>query len=1353
MLSSIPHRAATTRSVMIALVLGLVGLALNLPNVSVLGGETPQFLFGGIPVLVALAVAGPVLGSVAALISLAPLLFPQDLSGLVVIVYLAESLFVYYVGRRLHGFALPAVAFWLTLGPCLDWPVYAWALGVPHDYLVLVFFKQVLNGALNAAVADGLLVAFGPRLFALAGHETDAPLPLRGLAFRVALGVVILPVIAGTLWATREAYANSVSTVYGSAYAAAQHATTALRLGLEAREQLVSRLGREIDLADAAGRATTAETLRRFLAEHPEFLNLAATDPEGIVTHAAPEVTSDGTRLVGRTLGHRPYFAEARGTKSVTWAPLVLGQLHVRNREGAEPVVIAATPLYDSHAAFRGITMGAMNALEVFPRLLPRRERSPVSITVFDEEMQVVYSDDPSRHVGDRLRDEAIHASMAGTSQRFSYFPPKSDTPESTFLLNRLFAVSQPVRAAGLHVIADVPSTVVRANMRTATMWALGWFLLSLVAVSSIARWMAKAGTRQILTWQQAVDEVAGGRPILPDIVNRAFSSRINEVRSLASSLRKMDEAVRAERDRVLATAADHREQLLALARHANALIFLKDLEGRYLFVNRHFCEVRQVTPEGVIGKTAEDLLGREHTTASRAHEQAVRATGHAIEVVEEVPTPDAGVRSYAVTRFPLRDADGAIYAVGGIATDITERQRAEEALLDSEERFRQLAEVFPETVFEADLDGRITYANEHGFRAFGYTPAELEDPGVAILQLAAEEDRPAIVARMRERVEGLQGGFIEYRALRKDGTSFAALAYSAPMLRQGQAVGLRGFILDITQRKRAEQTLIETNRQLAEATANARALAEQAERANQAKSEFLANMSHEIRTPMNGVIGMTGLLLDSPLSEQQRHYAETVRRSAESLLRLLNDILDYSKVEAGHLEFEAIPFTLSTVLEDVSSALRPRAIDKGLTLCCSTDEDVPRYLSGDPGRLRQVLANLAGNAVKFTHQGHVTIRVSRQDRAANCAPDKILLRFTVTDTGVGIPREKFARLFEKFSQVDASITRRYGGTGLGLAISKRLAEQMGGEIGVTSEEGRGSQFWFTARFGFAAAPIELSPAAEAPEVLRGTGRILLAEDNGTNQEVALGILAKLGLQVDAVTNGAEALDALAARPYDLVLMDVQMPELDGLEATRRIRRLQPGMLNHGIPVLAMTAHAMQGDREQCLEAGMNDYITKPVSAAALIAELNRWLPSASGAPPAAAGPATGTTPPRSASVESRAETGVVFDREDLLQRLMGDEELATMVIEGFLGDAPSQLARLQAHLDAGEIVAVRHQVHTLKGASANVGGERVRQAAIRMELAAKSDDLAGACAEWPALSERFEELRQALETELRGRR
>jgi two-component system sensor histidine kinase/response regulator len=879
--------------------------------------------------------------------------------------------------------------------------------------------------------------------------------------------------------------------------------------------------------------------------------------------------------------------------------------------------------------------------------------------------------------------------------------------------------------------------------------------------------------------------------------------------------------------------------------------IYFKDLQSRFIRINRGLAQRFGLSdPAEAVGKTDFDFFSAEHAQQAYLDEQEVIRTGRPLVAHEEAEYwPDGRVTWVLTTKLPLRDQGGAIIGTFGISRDITYLKQTEKSLRDSEALYHSLVEALPVYLFRKDRYGRFTFAN-------GPFCAEVK---LSLAELLGKTDRdlyPAELAEkyMRDDRRIMETGqvfeTIEEHIGTDGGTTYVSVL-KVPLRDSNQEIiGVQGIFWDVTPRLKAEEAL----RQAKEA----------AEAASRAKSEFLANMSHEIRTPMNAIIGLTELLLDTPLNAEQRDYLQTIKKSADALLSVINDILDFSKIEAGKLELEYSPFDLRESLGDTLNTLALRAHQKGLELACHIASDVPEIVIGDPVRLRQILINLVGNAIKFTECGEVVVdvavsRLTRKEAAeAPALPFEsrlneedsthCLLHFSVRDTGIGIPADKQAQIFEAFTQADGSTTRRYGGTGLGLAISSRLVQRMGGRIWVESEPGRGSTFHFTARFAQPSVPPE-QPRRQEPSRLRGlsvlvvddnatnrfilaetlmqwqmrpttvenaaaamealesahqagepfplvlldaqmpgmdgfmlaqrirehpdlvgatimmlssacqplearrcqelglaayltkpikqaelyrailaalgspeaqppmppppsprvgrTLRVLLAEDNLVNQKLIVRLLEKQGHTVVVAANGREAVEAVERQPFDLVLMDVQMPEMDGFEATAAIRQWERSAGRH-LPILAMTAYAMKGDRERCLAAGMDDYISKPIQPRELWETIDKLVSSVSNA--------------------GKEETlASVLDCEEFRKRVGGDTKLLYELIDVFLADLPQLWQNLRDALAHSDAQKLKRAAHTLKGAISVFGAQAAHQAAERVEQLADTGNLAQA--------------------------
>ena len=920
--------------------------------------------------------------------------------------------------------------------------------------------------------------------------------------------------------------------------------------------------------------------------------------------------------------------------------------------------------------------------------------------------------------------------------------------------------------------------------------------------------------------------------------------------------------------------------------------IFIKDLNHRFYLVNQSFADSLQKTPQELVGKNDLDLGFSEEVVKGNpekgirgfwADDQEVFDTGKTKYILEEPAFINGQNLVLSTVKVPLRDAEGKVWGILGFVHDISAHKRAEEALRESEERHRYLVENADDIIYQVNAKGLFTFVNPT-FARLLKAPAE-SFIGRYYLELVhplyREEVEKFYHCQYAERIPST---YLEFQTVDHDGNSIWLGQKVQLIFKEGRITGTQAMARDITERKQMEAEL--------------RLARDAALESVRLKSEFLANMSHEIRTPMNGVIGMTGLLLDTNLTTEQREYAEMVQTSAETLLGIINDILDFSKIEAGRLIVESIDFDLNEVVDATVGSFAEQVKHKRLELASFIDPNVPRLVRSDPGRFRQVLVNLIGNAIKYTPEGEIYVSATKQSETER----EVVIRFAVADTGIGISEAGQKRLFQPFTQADGSMSRKYGGTGLGLAISKRIVEIMGGEIGVDSVLARGSTFWFTMlmekqptnayrgeAYGFndlrgdmrgvrtlivddnatnrkilehqtlswqmiteqaesgpdaleqlraavrRGEPFDLAildlmmPGMDGFELARAIrsdpsiantqlvllssiglrgyktiahelgintyltkpvrqsqlfdclvallnqnvpqsmpkaipqimskpenspapqetkpearGRILIVEDNVINQKVTKLLVEKLGYSTDIAANGLEALEALEQSSYSLVLMDCQMPELDGYAATVEIRARE-GVSRH-TPIVALTANSMQGEREHCLQVGMDDFLAKPVKPADLAAALSRWIPEGP-ATPANAAPAQPAEPEEEPSTEPQEPALDAAVLESLRQI---DEGLIEELIGLFMEDTPGRIEAMRMAIAVGDPKEMWQNAHALKGSCGNMGAKLMSGFCLEIEMLGKSGSIEGAASLLIKLEREFNRVQAAFDLEMK---
>ncbi|RQW27972.1 PAS domain S-box protein [Rhodobacteraceae bacterium CH30] len=703
--------------------------------------------------------------------------------------------------------------------------------------------------------------------------------------------------------------------------------------------------------------------------------------------------------------------------------------------------------------------------------------------------------------------------------------------------------------------------------------------------------------------------------------------------------------------------------------------LFYKGEDSRFLGFNRAYEQAFGVLRADLVGKRVLELdflPEADRLRYQREDEEMISTLGQ-LQTEVAMPYADGQLHDtlYWVSGFAR--SDGKPGGLVGTFVDISERKQMEACLRQANERLALAQEAGRVGVFDLDLASGHNYWTPQLERMFGLAPGTFSGTLAAWQALLHPADRDEAMRHFVSALEGRESNFEDdWRILLPSGEAHW-LHVNARIIRDGAGLPLRaiGVNVDVNDLVSAREAARDSAR---------------------AKADFLANMSHEIRTPMNAIIGMTHLALGTELSARQRDYLDKIALSSRHLLAIINDILDFSRVESGKLVLESVPFTLASVLDNVLNLLGERAQSKHLDLRLDVAPDVPAVLLGDPLRLGQILINYTGNAIKFTPSGEVVIHVHLDDEQG----DKVALLLSVSDTGIGLSEDARARLFQPFEQADVSTTRQYGGTGLGLAISHRLAALMDGEVGVDSREGVGSTFWARVWLGRAVSgmPDAMPQEGDTAKTLAGA-RILLAEDNVLNQQVAAELLARVGAVVEVVEDGAQALARVQQAPFDLVLMDMQMPVMDGMAATRAIRAL-PGMAQ--LPILAMTASAMATDKAQCLAAGMNDHIAKPIEPASLYATLSHWLA------------------PRPAQLPLAAYEG--FSPQDGLRRCGGNSALYLDLLRRFVDAEAGAAGEIAQALQQGDASRARLHAHSLRGVAGNLGAVALQEAATQLESA-----------------------------------
>jgi two-component system, cell cycle sensor histidine kinase and response regulator CckA len=1177
-----PGKSLTPKTLPILLLFVLLGYAGNYCKLPV--SYNVDLIFGSIFSIIALRLLGSTPGIAVALIasSYTFLLWNHPYA---IIIFTAEAVWMALAFRKGRSNILMIDAlYWACLGIPLVALFYGGVMQMGLQSTLVIALKQSINGILNALLA-GIILSRMPLERWLRLDRKKEPSPLFITIFHTIAATLMLPALVSMLFFQQ----GTLKTQHTDTIKTLKHETqdTAERLSAWFESHIgairaIAELGRELPMQPSP---YLQKELARIRGIFPDFHNVYLADSSATTIAFSPPVNEKGESTLGLDFSDRPYFKRLQQTGQPVISDVFMGRGGV-----FVPIFTISVPNLKA-GKLAGFGHGAVN-LEKMQLFFTRiADRHDMQYTIVDSAGNIVMSTAPGRKPLQPMPDLEKGATIRQMDGALLRIP---GLHKNISIMNvwkgASYYAKQPLAHTGWTLLVEYPLAPLQKVAYTATTQRL-YYIALLFGISILLAWWL---SRRITAMPQLLASISSS---LPEKVARHEhihwpESDIAEFQLLSSNLEESAEALSQkmaateENNQLLEQrVAERTIHLHTLVNTMPDIVWLKDENGIYLSCNKRFEQFFGVPESEIVGKTDYDYVDRELADFFREHDRKAMEAGGPIINEELISFASDGHQEYLQTiKTPLFDPSGKLIGVLGLARDITILKQASDEIQRRADEWQATFDALPDPLMIIDRDYRIRQANKAALDKLQMTREQaLASSCMACIDNAAS---PPDYCPQAMTLQDMQGHTVELPVERFGGHYIVS---TTPILdANGNYQASVYLAYDITERKKAEKELA--------------AAKDAAEAANRSKSEFLANMSHEIRTPMNGVIGMAQLLHFTDLTAEQEEYLSGIEASGDNLLGIINDILDLSKIESGKIELEYADFSLRKAIEDVITTQISRIHQKHLTLQRELAVGLPEVMRGDQLRIKQILLNLLGNAIKFTEQGSITIAVRLMEQGAG----RVLIRLTVSDTGIGMSPEALQKIFNPFEQADTSTTRRFGGTGLGLTICRKLAELMGGAITVESTPGAGSSFHLEIPFELSSATMNRQEhSMPLPERPARPLSILIAEDNPMNQRMLELLLQKIGHSAISTNNGKEALERWRRGGVDLILMDIQMPVMTGVEALEAIRAEEQASGGH-LPVIALTADALKGTEEKLLKAGFDGYLTKPVKTKELTDELAR---------------------------------------------------------------------------------------------------------------------------------------------------